>query len=377
MVPWDSKDRGRSPEPASPPNGSSSRGLVGRMEDELRLRGYSRRTRKVYLGHARRFLRYLGTDEPRSPEDDARRFLLHLLEERQVSRSYVNQAVSAVKFLYRYVLEAEAPTLRIPRPKVERKLPVVLSADDVARLLGALRNRKHRAILMLVYAAGLRVGEVVRLRPEDMDRDRMLIHVRQGKGRKDRVVMLSALALEAVKDYRRRERGRNWLFPGGRAGRHLTERSVQKVFKRAAAKAGIRKNVSVHSLRHAFATHLLEAGTDIRFIQKLLGHKSTKTTEIYTKVSKRTLQAIQSPLDRLKEEGRMGGAGGGAGTSSAPEEGAAEGRTREDGTREGGGVRGGWQVERASRSKGRPPKRSGGTGPGSAGTGPGHPDWWR
>lgn len=285
------------------------RRLLERMADDMRLRGYSPRTRKVYLGHVRRFLRRArppadsrtSLDDPAHLIPEVRRFLLHLLGEKDRSHSYANQAVSALKYLFEKVMETEGHGVRLPRPKVERKLPVVMSREEVARLLKAPRNRKHRAILMTVYSAGLRVGEVVRLKVSDIDPDRMLIHVRQAKGRRDRYVMLSPVALDALREYWREHRPRRdpkgWLFPGARPGRHLTERSVQKVFHKARRKAGIRKKVSVHSLRHAFATHLLESGTDVRFIQKLLGHKSTKTTEIYTRVTKQSLQAIRSPLD--------------------------------------------------------------------------------
>lgn len=301
------------PSPSRPHSAhSTDADLLTRMADELRLRGYSPKTRKVYVGHVRRFLeatdpasktresdaRHVARDACATPED-ARTFLLELLRTRGSSHSYVNQAVSALKFFFVRVLEMDPPDVRLSRPKVDRTLPVILSRDEVARLLGVLRNRKHRAILMMVYSAGLRVGEVVRLKVRDIDPERMLVHVRKAKGRKDRYVMLSAIALEALREYWRAYRPKDWLFPGARSGRHLTERSVQKVFHKAKGQAGIRKDVSVHSLRHAFATHLLEAGTDIRFIQKLLGHKSTKTTELYTRVTKQSLGAIRSPLDGI------------------------------------------------------------------------------
>ncbi len=155
--------------------------------------------------------------------------------------------------------------------------------------------------MLLTYSAGLRVGEVVRLRCEDIDIDRKMILVRQGKRRKDRYTMLSEFALGALREYLRRYRPRTWLFPGARYGRHLHERSVQKVFQRAKEKAGIDKQVSVHTLRHSFATHLLEGGTDLRYIQELLGHESSRTTEIYTHVSQRDIGRIRSPLDQLMD----------------------------------------------------------------------------
>ena len=187
----------------------------------------------------------------------------------------------------------------MPRSKKERRLPDVLSQQEVFRLLEAVGNAKHRVIMLLVYSAGLRVGEVVRLKPGDINKDRNLIHVRQSKGKKDRYTVLSQVALEALNMYVEKERPEKWLFVGSQPGRHLTESAVQKVFDKAKEKAGIMKDVSVHTLRHSFATHLLESGTDLRYIQELLGHASTKTTEIYTHVSKRDIGRIQSPLDSL------------------------------------------------------------------------------
>jgi len=159
--------------------------------------------------------------------------------------------------------------------------PEVLSRAEVLRLFEAVSNLKHRALLMMIYSAGLRVGEAVRLRVEDVDSERRLLHVRQGKGRKDRYVMLLEVALESLWDYWRAYRPTKWLFPGQREGCHLHERTVEKILKQACQKAGIRKDISVHTLRHSFATHLLEAEIDLRYIQEMLGHKSSKTTEIY------------------------------------------------------------------------------------------------
>ena len=182
----------------------------------------------------------------------------------------------------------------------------MLSQEEVLRVLDAVRNPKHRAILFLTYSAGLRLGEVVRLRTCDIDSDRGLIHVRQGKQRKDRYTVLSVHAQKALDLYLRKYRPNGWLFPGFAPGRHIHERSVQKVVKRAYQEAGIDKPASVHTLRHSFATHLLEAGTGLRYIQELLGHKSPKTTEIYTHVSTRDIGKITSPLDRLMDQQENG-----------------------------------------------------------------------
>ncbi|NMB38540.1 MAG: tyrosine-type recombinase/integrase [Firmicutes bacterium] len=188
---------------------------------------------------------------------------------------------------------------KIRRPKKITRLPRVLSEREVAKLIGALTNLKHRTIMTVLYSAGLRVGEVVRLKAGDIDSSRMLILVSSGKGRKDRFSILSPVTLETLRQYYRVYRPQKWLFPGAKPGSHITERTVQKVFVQAKDKAGIHKQATVHSLRHSFATHLLEAGTDLRYIQELLGPQSSKTTEIYTRVTSHDLRRIQSPLDRL------------------------------------------------------------------------------
>ncbi|CAI6087153.1 IS91 family transposase ISMno24 [Cohnella sp. JJ-181] len=183
------------------------------------------------------------------------------------------------------------------RPRKENKLPNVLSLSEVKRLLGALTNLKHQALLFITYSSGLRVGEVVRIRLQDFDYERRTLLVKQGKGRKDRLTVLSDSALEIVKRYIRKEASDAWLFPGQKGAGHLTERSAQKVFEQALAVSGIKKKVSIHALRHSFATHLLEGGIDLRYIQELLGHQSSRTTERYTHVSVKDIRRIKSPLD--------------------------------------------------------------------------------
>jgi len=179
----------------------------------------------------------------------------------------------------------------------EKKLPVILDKDEALRIFQVLDNLKHRTMLMLVYSAGLRVGEVVKLKIEDLDSKRKLIHLHCAKGKKDRYTLLSDVALDSLRTYYKEYKPKDYLFEGAEGRKHLSERSIQQVFERAVKKAGIRKHVTVHSLRHAFATHLLESGVDLRYIQELLGHASSKTTEIYTHVSKKSLGKIVSPLD--------------------------------------------------------------------------------
>ncbi len=284
------------------PDPANLQDTLERTRLELQLRGYSPRTQRVYLGHLRRFFEWARTDpsvQPtrKGPED----YLLELLNRRNrpVSRSYHNQAVSALRFFYDAVLDRPALAARIPRPRSQHRLPGVLSKDEVARLLGEVRHPKHKAIAMLIYSAGLRVSEVVRLRPGDLDTDRGLVRVRRGKGGKDRYTLLAQRAVEVVRIYRDAFPVDRWLFPGKHPARHYSARSVQNVITQAGRRAGIEKRVTPNLLRHSFATHLLEAGTDLRYIQELLGHRSSRTTELYTHVSKPRLAAIRNPLDEL------------------------------------------------------------------------------
>jgi len=276
------------------------------MIEEMKLRGYSPRTIRCYVRNVAGYVRFHG----RSPElispSCVRWYITHICDNAGCSASCANQAISALKFFYREVLKIPCADLEFPRPRGERRLPDVLSEDEVRRLLSAVRNRKHLAIVMLAYSAGLRVGEVVSLRKKDLDRERGLIRVRTGKGRKGRRTILSEAAVKALDDYIEAFRPGRWLFPGRTEGRHITPRSVQNVVRAAAARAGIEKRVTPHTLRHSFAAHLLESGTDLRYIQELLGHGSSRTTEIYTRVSRRDMARIVSPLDRLMGE-RPGG----------------------------------------------------------------------
>lgn len=284
-----------------PPHDDAHPRELERLRLELRLRGYSPRTIKVYLAHVSAYQRTLRVPAEEAGEEEIRRHLVDLVERKRVSRSYLNQSVSAIKFLYRNVFRAPTAMDGLPRPRGERKLPQVLSRDEILRLIATPRNPKHRILLLLAYSAGLRVSEVVRLRVDDIESDRGLIRVRGGKGRKDRYTTLSPLVLEALRDYWRVFRPRPFLFPGQRPGRHLTARSAQKVLDRARRCAGIREGVSMHTLRHSFATHLLEDGTDLRYVQELLGHRRPETTMIYTHVTQKDLTRIRSPLDNMTQ----------------------------------------------------------------------------
>ena len=289
---------------ARPDDSASRSPLLAAMDEELRVRGLADSTREGYLIHVRRLLEATGRLEAEEPPelDDVRAHLLRCAEELGHARSYVNQNVAALRFFYRWVRPGVLDPQALPRQRVQRKLPPVLSRREVAAILGAADGPRYRALLMLTYAAGLRASEVVRLRPEDLHPDRGLLHVRQGKGGRDRYVMLSERALEAVRAYRQLEASPLWLFPGSVPGEPLSTRAAQQAFNRAREAAGVRKEVGFHGLRHAFATHLLEAGTDLRHIQELLGHASIATTQIYTRVARHELVRIQSPLEALGDE---------------------------------------------------------------------------
>ncbi len=271
--------------------------LLARLGEEMTLRRHSFRTRRAYLHHTRAFLRHARAEAPALNADHVRAYFLERVERDNVSTSYHSQAVSALRFFFTHVLDSAHFLNGIPRPRPDRNLPAVLGRADAARIVRVSLNPKHRALLMLLYSAGLRVGEVVRLRVEDIDPARGLIRVRAAKGRKDRYTLLSDRALDAIREYMRTWSPVSWLFPGTPPTRHLAVRSAQKVVENARTQAGIGTHATAHTLRHSFATHLLEAGTDLRYIQELLGHASPKTTQIYTHVSRRDLGNIRSPLD--------------------------------------------------------------------------------
>lgn len=288
----------------------------------LKAKGYSVKTIKAYRGHMRRFVEYfcrryieeLCADGPlvtkkifadKLDREQVQRYAIQLLEQGH-SHAYVNQAMSALRYLVADMLKMPSEQARYIRPKKEKKLPYVLSEQEVLKILRSPGNLKHRTMLYLTYASGLRVSEVVRLRPEDLDCSRGIITVRQGKGKKDRHTLLSQAAWSLVQTYIRKERPGKWLFPGQYPGTHMHERSLQKVFTDALHRSGVNKKAGIHVLRHSFATHLLENGTDLRFIQKLLGHANSATTERYTHVSTKNIRRIQSPLDRIMGEEERG-----------------------------------------------------------------------
>jgi integrase/recombinase XerD len=233
-------------------------------------------------------------------EKEIKEFLVHLIRDRKAGPSCVGVYVAAIRFLYRVVLRKPEIVEELPRPRVPKKLPEVPSREEVEQMLTAVQSIKYRTILIAAYGAGLRISEARRLRVEDVDSKRMLLHVRGGKRAKDRFVLLSPRLLEALRHYWATEKpGGPYLFPNGRTGSPVSNDAVRKVLKRALAEVGFKRPVTLHSLRHGFATHLLEDGTDIRVIQALLGHAAIQTTAHYTRVSNRLIQKVTSPLDRL------------------------------------------------------------------------------
>lgn len=278
--------------------------LREQMQLEMNLKGFSDRTKQSYIAHVRRFSEHNHKSPDKLGTDAIKAYLNYLITEKKVSGSYVNSAYSAIKFLNVNVLNTDWELKKIPRVKKEKKLPTVLTEDEVKRLLNVVSNIKHRAMLTTVYSAGLRVSEVVNLKATDIDSQSMQIKIRQGKGKKDRFSVLSNKNLEILRKYYRENpwcKHSEWLFSGCNYTTPISVRTVQRVFSNAALKAGIHKDVSVHSLRHSFATHLLERGTSIHHIQRLLGHTNIKTTTVYLHLTRLELMKIQSPLDSMEE----------------------------------------------------------------------------
>lgn len=266
--------------------------------DDMRMRNLSPHTQDAYVRVVAAFARHFNTPPDRLGRQHVREYLLHLVRGGAAWGTY-NQARCALHFFYRVTLGKDWPPEDVPCAKTPKRLPVILARDEVRRFLAAAGRVRTRAILTTAYAAGLRVSELVGLEVPDVDSQRMVIRVRQGKGQKDRYVMLAPALLALLREYWRAHRPAVWLFPGSRPDQPLTRGAVNRLCQAVARRAGLAKAVSPHALRHAFATHLLEAGTDIRTIQALLGHRSRRTTALYTFVSPGRVVATRSPLDAL------------------------------------------------------------------------------
>jgi len=273
--------------------------LQDQMDRELRIRGYAENTRINYLRAMRALVRHFMRSPDELSLEHVKQYQLFLTKEKRVSWSMFNLHVSAIRFFYREVVEVDWDVERISYHKRAKRLPVILSGEEICALLHTTENPKHRALLMTLYAAGLRCSEATHLQLGSIDSGRMMIRVDQGKGRKDRYVMLSQRLLLTLRRYWKAYRPDPWLFPGKDPTRPLCIHSVGSLFAHARNRAGIQKRVTPHSLRHSFATHLLERGVNIRVIQRLLGHRSLRSTEIYMHVAQGYVRDTRSPLDDL------------------------------------------------------------------------------
>ncbi len=261
---------------------------------------YSPSTIKTYTDMVRLFLMFYKDREiALLTNDDVVHFINEHLVKNNLSYSYQNQLANGLKLFYQEVEKSKIDIQKIQRPRREYKLPNVLSKEEVKSILEAHANIKHKTMLSLIYACGLRRSELLNLKPLDVDSERMLLIIRRAKGRKDRVIPISEKTVDMLRNYYKAYKPQTWLFEGQNRGEKYSAQSLQRVLKNALAKAQIRKPATLHWLRHSYATHLLEAGTDLRYIQELLGHKSSKTTELYTHVSTKSLQNIQSPFDTI------------------------------------------------------------------------------
>jgi integrase/recombinase XerD len=276
--------------------------LRQRMIRDMKIRGLSNNTIKTYVYHVANIARYYDKSPAVLTIDEIKKYLVHLRDEKKNSWSARNQLVAALNFLYKTTLNDPTRLLTMPPRKKPKRLPEVLSREEVKRIINAPDNIKHRMLLKTAYAAGLRVSELVALRPEHIDSNRMLIRVEKGKGQKDRYTILSSSLLKELRIYWEKIKPGEWLFPSswyGYTKDHINKTSVMKIYNAAKKKVGVTRGKGIHTLRHSFATHLLEAGYDIKTIQALLGHQSIKTTLVYLHVSDRNIAMVKSPFDLI------------------------------------------------------------------------------
>lgn len=267
-----------------------------KLETELKIRGFSPETLKAYTIHNSAFLVFIKKEPSLVSEDDLKSYLAYLLSDKKLSSSSVALVRSALLFFYNQVLSKGFSGIKTP--KIQRKNPSVLSRHEIKALIDACHNPKSKLLVKLMYASGLRVSECVNLRIEDLNLDEGVCTVRQGKGKKDRITLCPNSIISSLDSFLGRNQTSGFIFQN-RLGKALTTRNVQKIVCAAAKRAGIRKQVTPHKLRHSFATHLLEAGTNIRVIQELLGHSNLQTTQIYTHISRENIKGVNSPLDKL------------------------------------------------------------------------------
>lgn len=273
--------------------------LRKRMDGDLVVRGMAVRTREAYLGAVASLAKYYARRPDRISEAEVQKYLLHLIEVRKLSWSSCNVAAQGLKFFYRITLKRSEAQFVIPRARAPQKLPQILAREEVARLIESAANPKHRAVLMTTYGAGLRLNEVCHLKLSDIDSSRMTLRVEQGKGAKDRYTLLSPRLLTELRRYWSGYRPKQWLFTNKNGTHPISDTMVQRIYHAAKARAGIRKEGGIHALRHAFATHLLEAGVDIHTIQRLMGHGHISSTLRYFHLARKHLAGTPSPLELL------------------------------------------------------------------------------
>lgn len=266
--------------------------------EQLQLKGCSKRTIENYVNCILSLSKYYNLSPDLLTIEQIRDYFVYCINERKLSKSWVNQSISALKILFEEVLKREWNRLDIPRPRREKKLPEILSREEVEKILNAHKNLKHKSLLTLTYSSGLRLSEVRHLKISDIDSSRMLVRVEQGKGNKDRYTILSPKALDLLRIYWKIYKPKHFLFEN-KDGNPVPESTAQEILKNALAKSGVKKKASIHTLRHSFATHMLEQGTSLPIIQKLMGHKSLKTTSGYLHVQQYSIEAVKSPLDTL------------------------------------------------------------------------------
>ena len=271
--------------------------------DQLILKRYSPNTIRIYKEHIIRFFKYFKSIKPEELTDEhVKEYMLYLIKKKNISLSYQKVVICAIKYFFEKILGRETKSYFFEIPKSKgSKLPIVLNKSEVSLFFSKVKNKKYLAIFSTIYSAGLRISEVINLKIQDIDSERMLIYIRGGKGMKDRLTILSKDLLDLLREYYKKYQPKTWLFEIEN-NRQYNTRTIQKIFHQAFRQTGIKKKATVHTLRHSFATHLLENGEDIRYIQKLLGHKNLKTTEIYTHVTSKAIRGIKSPFDGLNIE---------------------------------------------------------------------------
>jgi integrase/recombinase XerD len=279
---------------------------MGKLRDQmlvdLQLCGAKPRTQKTYLREVENLAKYFNRPPEELGEAELKAYMLYLINKRHLSDGTFRFYVAGLKFFYRTTLKRDWPVEKIKSPRSKRKLPVVLDLSEVEALIAVTKNLKHKAILMITYSSGLRVNETARLKLTDIDSKRMMVRVSDGKGGKDRYSILSQTALNCLRQYWKKYRPAEWLFEGQKKDDHITVHSIQLMFYAAKKRAGITKLASVHTLRHSFATHLIEAGTSLHHVQLLLGHRSPTTTTVYLHVSRLNLSQVISPLDKATQQ---------------------------------------------------------------------------